>query len=89
LPLLSFAGRYSIKINCDVLVVYSDRRLLFRTALDTLELRHWHLNSFVAEFPPENNRVFADFEVGYDGKVKALEIFGDRFERQEDGPDLD
>jgi len=89
LPLASFAGRYSSKINGDVVVVYSDRRLLFRTALDTLELRHWHLNSFVAEFPPENNRVFADFEVGYDGKVKALEIFGDRFERQEDGPDLD
>jgi len=89
LPIASFAGRYSSKINGDVVVVYSDRRLLFRTALDTLELRHWHLNSFVAEFQPENNRVFADFEVGYDGKVKALEIFGDRFERLADGPDLD
>ncbi len=89
LPIAAFAGRYSSKINGDVVVVYSDRRLLFRTALDTLELRHWHINSFVAEFPPENNRAFADFEVGYDGKVKALEIFGDRFERVADGPDLD
>lgn len=89
LPIASFAGRYSSKINGDVVVVYSDRRLLFRTALDTLELRHWHINSFVAEFPPENNRVFAEFEVGFDGKVKALEIFGDRFERLPDGPDLD
>jgi hypothetical protein len=89
LPLGAFAGRYSSKINGDVVVVYSDRRLVFKTALDTLELRHWHLNAFVAEFPPENNRVFADFEIGVDGKVKALSIFGDRFERMPDGPDLD
>lgn len=89
LPLPAFAGRYSSKINGDVVVVYSDRRLLFKTALDTLELRHWHLNAFVAEFPPENNRAFAEFEIGFDGKVKALEILGDRFERVVDGPDLD
>jgi len=88
LPLTAFAGRYSSKVNGDVVVVYSDRRLLLKTALDTLELRHWHLNAFVAEFPPDN-RVFGEFEIGADGKVKALEIFGDRFERHADGPDLD
>lgn len=89
LPLASFAGRYTSKINGDVVVVFSDRRLVFKTALHTLDLRHWHLNTFVAEFPPENNRFFAEFEIGYDGKVKALEILGDRFERMPDGPDLD
>jgi CubicO group peptidase (beta-lactamase class C family) len=89
LPLAAFAGRYNSKINGDVVVVYSDRRLVFKTALDTLELRHWHLNAFVAEFPPDNNRAFAEFEIGFDGKVKALNILGDRFERMPDGPDLD
>ncbi len=89
LPLAAFAGRYNSRINGDVVVVFSDRRLVFKTALDTLDLRHWHLNTFVAEFPPENNRAFADFEIGYDGKVKALKILGDRFERMADGPDLD
>ncbi|HET6564378.1 MAG TPA: serine hydrolase [Xanthomonadales bacterium] len=88
LPLAAFAGRYSSKVNGDVVVVYSDRRLVFKTALDSFELRHWHLNSFVAEFPPDN-RAFADFEIGFDGKVKSLEIFGDTFERITDGPDLD
>jgi CubicO group peptidase (beta-lactamase class C family) len=88
LPLASFAGRYNSKVNGDIVVVYSDRRLLFKTALDTFELRHWHLNSFVAEFPPDN-RMFADFEIGFDGQVKSLQIFGDRFERINDGPDLD
>ncbi len=88
LPLSAFAGRYSSKINGDVVVVFSDRRLLFKTALDTFELRHWHLNAFVAEFPPDN-RIFAEFEIGFDGKVKALEILGDTFARVADGPDLD
>ncbi len=88
LPLSSFAGRYASKVNGDIVVVYSDRRLLFKTALDTFELRHWHLNTFVAEFPPDN-RVFADFEIGFDGKVKSLRIFGDKFARINDGPDLD
>jgi CubicO group peptidase (beta-lactamase class C family) len=88
LPLTAFAGRYSSKVNGDVVVVYSDRRLLLKTALDTLELRHWHLNSFVAEFPPDN-RVFGEFEISAEGKVKAMEIFDDRFERIADGPDLD
>lgn len=89
LPIKLFAGRYSSRINGDIAVVHSDRRLLLRTVLDTLELRHWHLNSFVAELPPGNDRTFVDFEVGYDGKVKALKIFGDRFERIADGPDID
>jgi len=89
LPIKLFAGRYSSRINGDIAVVYSDRRLLLRTVLDTLELRHWHLNSFVAELPPGNDRAFVDFEVGYDGKVKGLKIFGDRFERIADGPDID
>lgn len=88
LPLSFFAGRYTSKINGDVVVVYSDRRLLFKTALDTFELRHWHLNSFVAESPP-NNRFFAEFEIGFDGKVKSMQIFGDTFNRIPDGPDLD
>ncbi|MDZ4730096.1 MAG: serine hydrolase [Xanthomonadales bacterium] len=88
LPLTAFAGRYNSKVNGDVVVVYSDRRLLFKTALDTFELRHWHLNAFVAEFPPDN-RVFAEFEIGFDGKVKALDILGDTFTRIADGPDLD
>lgn len=88
LPLASFAGRYTSKVNGDIVVVYSDRRLLFKTALDTFELRHWHLNTFVAEFPPDN-RLFADFEIGFDGKVKSLHILGDEFARINDGPDLD
>jgi CubicO group peptidase (beta-lactamase class C family) len=89
LPLPAFAGRYSSKVNGDVVVVFSDRRLLFKTALRTLELRHWHLNSFVAELPPENSRNFAEFQIGFDGKVKSLQIFGDTFVRLDDGPDLD
>lgn len=88
LPLVAFAGRYTSKVNGDIVVVYSDRRLLFKTALDTFELRHWHLNAFVAEFPPDN-RMFAEFEIGFDGQVKSLQILGDRFERINDGPDLD
>jgi CubicO group peptidase (beta-lactamase class C family) len=88
LPLSAFTGRYNSKINGDVVVVFSDRRLLFKTALDTFELRHWHLNSFVAEVPPDN-RVFAEFEIGFDGKVKSLDILGDTFTRIADGPDLD
>ncbi|HKX56661.1 MAG TPA: serine hydrolase [Xanthomonadales bacterium] len=88
LPLAAFAGRYNSKVNGDIVVVYSDRRLLFKTALDTFELRHWHLNAFVAEFPPDN-RMFAEFEIGFDGKVKSLQIFDNRFERISDGPDLD
>jgi CubicO group peptidase (beta-lactamase class C family) len=89
LPLPAFAGRYSSKVNGDVVVVFSDRRLLFKTALQTLELRHWHLNSFVAELPPENSRDFAEFQIGFDGKVKSLKVFGDTFLRLDDGPDLD
>jgi len=88
LPLSAFAGRYSSKVNGDVEVVFSDRRLLFKTVLDSFELRHWHLNTFVAEFPPDN-RLFADFEIGFDGKVKSLQIFDDKFIRETDAPDLD
>ena len=89
LPLQGFSGRYTSKMNGDVVVVYSDRRLLFKTALKTLELRHWHMNSFVVEYPNQNTRDFAEFHIGMDGKVKSLNILGDTFNRLEDGPDLD
>lgn len=86
LPLEAYIGSYHSEVNGDVVVGRNGRRLQLRTARITLEMRHWHLDTFLVEYEPWNLREFATFRIGTDGSVAALEILGDRFERLDPEP---
>jgi CubicO group peptidase (beta-lactamase class C family) len=86
LSLDAYIGSYRSKVNGDVVVGRSDRRLQFRTARITLEMRHWHLDTFLVEYEPWNLREFATFRIGTDGSVEALEVLGDSFRRLDPVP---
>ncbi len=81
LPPEAYIGSYRSAVNGDIVVGRDERRLQLRTARVTLDLRHWHLDTFLVEYLPWNIREFATFRIGTDGAVAGLEVLGDYFER--------
>jgi CubicO group peptidase (beta-lactamase class C family) len=86
LPLDAYTGSYRSDVNGDVVVGRSDRRLQLRTARVTLELRHWHHDTFLVEYEPWKLREFATFRIGTDGNVAELNVLGDTFKRLDPAP---
>ena len=68
-------------MNGDIIIESSGRNLLLKTSMVDREMYHWHLDTFLMEYKPWQMREFVSFEIGPDGRVVALNVFGDTFER--------
>ena len=77
LPREAYAGRYDSPALGEVTVVEAGGGLLMRTAKVEFTLSHWHLDTFLVEYPPWQLREFAEFRVAPDGSVTGLELFGE------------
>jgi hypothetical protein len=42
-------------------------------------MSHWHLDTFLVEYDAWGLREFAEFQIGPDGSVSSLELFGENF----------
>lgn len=81
LPLEAYAGTYRSARNGDIVVQRKGRELELNTALVTLSMQHWQLDTFLVEYPAWEMREFGTFRIGTDGAVSGLELFGDIFAR--------
>ncbi|MGH8036093.1 MAG: DUF3471 domain-containing protein, partial [Lysobacterales bacterium] len=81
LALDAYTGTYRNERSGDVVVELADQGLELKTALTTMSLSHWQLETFLAEFNPPDVREFGTFRIGTDGTVSALEVFGETFKR--------
>lgn len=81
LPRADYTGAYRSKMNGNIIIESSGRNLLLKTSMVDREMYHWHLDIFLMEYKPWHMREFVSFEIGPDGRVVALNVFGDTFER--------
>lgn len=82
LPLEDYAGLYESDA-WGPLVVETDSdgaRLLSRSR--EFSLRHWHSNTFLAEYPDWQRGMFVEFRLAPDGTVSAVEMRNMTFARQ-------
>lgn len=83
LPLPAFTGMYRNQTIGDVLIEQSGGKLMLRSARVDFEMSYWHLDTFLVEYKPWEMREFATFNIGPDGSIESLALFGESFEQVE------
>jgi hypothetical protein len=79
LPLSAYAGRYESAALGRVEIRVADRALSLETTKVEVPMSHWHLDTFLVDYPPRQLREFAEFRIGPDGGIAALVLFGEEF----------
>jgi hypothetical protein len=77
LPLEAYTGRYDSPALGEVTVAAEEGRMLLRTGRVELPMSHWHLDTFLLDYPQWQLREFAEFRIGPDASVTAMELFGE------------
>ena len=77
----AYAGSYRSETVGDLQIDWADGRWTLRTTLVEFEMTHWHLDIFLSEYRPWEMREFTKFNIGTDGAIVSLEVFGYTFER--------
>ena len=80
----AYAGRFKTPSLGEITIAVEKGQMVFRTAKIDMSMSHWHLDTFLVEHPPWGMKEFAAFQVGPDGKVSRLNLFGLEFSRSED-----
>jgi len=84
LKLAAYAGRYRSESMGDILIEKSGRNMTLKTTLIDFEMTHWHLDTYIVEYESWGMHEFASFNIGSDGLITSLGIFGDTFVRVEE-----
>jgi CubicO group peptidase (beta-lactamase class C family) len=84
LPLASYAGTYRSAALGDFLVEQSGGDMTLKTTRYEFALSHWHLDSFLMEYPNWDLHEFATFNIGPDGRVASLSFIGNTLTRAEE-----
>jgi CubicO group peptidase (beta-lactamase class C family) len=79
LPLDAYAGRYTSAALGEVTIERATRGMELRTAAVDMPMSHWHLDSFLVEYPAWQLREFAEFHIGPDGRIESFRLFGEDF----------
>lgn len=87
LPLAAYAGAYQHPAWGEAQVQLVDGELRVPLANYTMELRHWHFDTFLAHVVPWYTPQPVRFEVGVDGSVTALFVGDQRYDRIGAGAD--
>ena len=79
-----YAGTYRSDVIGDILIKKSGENMTLKTTRVDFEMTHWHLDTFLVEFRDWELHEFVAFNIGPDGKISSLKIFGDTFNRVEE-----
>ncbi|MEN8163455.1 MAG: serine hydrolase [Acidobacteriota bacterium] len=79
-----YVGAYRSETFGDILIEQDAQDMKLRTTLVDLEMKHWHLDTFLLEYKPWGMREFVVFKIGPDGAVASFDFIGDTFERVEE-----
>jgi hypothetical protein len=85
LSLEDYAGSYQSQVVGEITIAVDGRGLVLKTPKVEFSMTHWHLDTFLVEYPPWGLREFAEFRVGPKGKIIALDVFGESFARENSG----
>ncbi len=80
----AYAGRYRSETMGDILIEKSGRNMILKTTLIDMEMTHWHLDTFLVEHKTWQMHEFASFDIGPDGTITSVKLFGDTFARVEE-----
>jgi CubicO group peptidase (beta-lactamase class C family) len=79
-----YLGTYQNETMGDIQIVKSGKNLTLKTKLVDLKMSHWHLDTYLVEYKDWGMREFATYNIGADGKISSLELFGMTFSRKDD-----
>lgn len=74
-----YAGKYRSESMGDIVIERSDKNMLLKTKKMEFEMTHWHLDTFLVEYSDWGMHEFAVFNIGPDGTISSLKLFGDSF----------
>jgi hypothetical protein len=80
----AYIGDYRSEIIGDIKIEWSGQNMTLKTTLIDFEMSHWHLDTYLVEHKPWQMHEFASFNVGPDGSISSVELFGDTFVRVEE-----
>lgn len=83
LPSPAYAGVYNSAQNGEITIVDNDGKLTVSTPLVTLEMEHWHVDTYLVTYAPWEMKDFANFKLTPEGTIHSVGLFGDTFERVE------
>ena len=79
LPLAAYAGTYSNIIYGELMVVKERKALSLISGRYAFRLDHWHHEVFAITKPEWDFRDFVTFEIGLDGSITKMVVFGEDF----------
>ena len=77
----SYPGTYRSEVMGDILNEKSGGNMMLKTARIEFEMTHWHLDTFLVEYKDWGLHEFIVFNIGPDGKISSLSLFGNTFKR--------
>ena len=80
----NYFGTYQNETMGDIQIVTSGEHLMLKMKWVDLKMSHWHLDTYLVEYLDWGMREFAKYNIGADGKISSLELFGMTF-NQKDG----
>lgn len=75
-----YPGAYESPVIGEIVIEKRGRKLFLKTRRVEMPMSHWHLDTFLVEYPAWDLREFAEFRIGPDGSIQTLELFGESFE---------
>ena len=84
LPSSDYTGQYTTPSLGEITIAVEKGKMVLRTTSLDMPMSHWHLDTFLVEHPPWGLKEFAVFQVGPNGKVNRLDLFGLELTRRED-----
>jgi len=79
-----YAGRYRSESMGDIMIERSDGKMILKTTKMNFKMTHWHLDTFLVEYTDWGMHEFVVFNIGPDGEISSLKLFGDSFEPVEE-----
>jgi CubicO group peptidase (beta-lactamase class C family) len=74
-----YAGTYESPAMGKITIKREGKGLVLDAGRVRLAMSHWHLDTFLVEYPEWELKEFAEFRLGPDGKIDTLTMFGEDF----------
>jgi hypothetical protein len=74
-----YTGTYESPAMGKITIEREGRGLVLDAGRVRLPMSHWHLDTFLVEYPEWELKEFAEFRLGPDGKIDTLTMFGEDF----------
>ena len=79
----AYPGTFRNKSLGDIQIEKTGRNWVLKTKLVDFKMSHWHLDTFLVEHEIWQIHEFATFNIGPDGSISSMKLFGEPFERVE------